>query len=158
MRLLAALLLVLAAHDASACEPRGTPIFRIKSAPIEGLGSAQSNEPVQVIEVFTDGAWSATRDGKKSGGGCMPKEALALLKSAIARARFKHPTNTSHCMALPTTSVLYEAPQRGKRGQTASPCGEGFDAFTERAAGCVLSLVDSSADLLAACRGDQDKD
>jgi len=156
MRWLLVSAVLLAASYASACEPKGKPIFRVRTSPIVDHPVPLGRGPVKtVIEIFADGAWTLSPEGREAIGGCIEPDLLGLLKKAIARARFKN-VRAPTCRALPTVDVVYEAPRRKLRVATAESCGAPIDDGTALAGGCARALTDSrEREPRAACRDDE---
>ncbi|MBL8621188.1 MAG: hypothetical protein JNK64_07795 [Myxococcales bacterium] len=149
-------------HATAAAEcrqrPRGRPIYR---ATVVGFAAPSPGAPVprQILAIYPDGTWTWHGDpafgdvAPLERAGCVAPAALRELTAALARARFRFVAGPV-CAAVNYRKAVIEAPRRGARIVTASPCGRPTDRGTEVLAACAEGVVGDRAldDVRAACR------
>jgi len=142
---------------ADPCKPAaGRPIYRETHGPL--TPTPDDAAQTDTFALFANGTWTWSRPGDAGNGGCITTTQLREVKRAIARARFRRPTEpTVTCDALPTARVVYAAPRRGKRITSEAPCGTPVDRTTQRMIECAHAVMQAAApadaDLRAICRG-----
>lgn len=140
--------------------PRGRPIYR---ATVSGIAVPPPGAPTpqQIWAFYPDGTW--TWHGDPAFGdvaplertGCVAPAARREFMAALARARFRF-VSAPVCAAVNHRKVVIEAPRRGKRVVTESPCGPAIDRGTAGLVACAERVAGDSDlsldDLRAACR------
>lgn len=162
--LAAVALLGAVAHTTASAEcrqrPRGRPIYR---ATVSGFAAPSPGAPAprQVLAIYLDGTWTWHGDpafgdvAPLDRAGCVAPAALRELTAALARARFRFVSGPV-CAAVNYRKAVIEAPRRGARIVTESPCGRSIDRGTEVLAACAEGVVGDGDlaldDVRAACR------
>jgi hypothetical protein len=155
------------ARDAAAeCpRPKGKPMYRVTRVPLhEPEPGEATSVQTQTFEIFATGRWRWVGAGEAGSGeamaqsGCLSPAALAEIKRAITRARFRvAPGIVTTCAALPIARVKYAALRHGKRVTTDEPCGIPLDKSTAALARCAEEAARASprplAELRKICRG-----
>lgn len=152
------------AHGTAAAEcrqrPRGRPIYRVTES---GFAAPTPGAPVpkQIRAIYPDGTWTWHGDpafgdvAPLDRAGCVAPAALRELTAALARARFRY-VSAPVCAVVNDRKVVIEAPRRGARIVTESPCGRPIDRGTAALAACAARVIGSDDlsldDLRAACR------
>ena len=140
--------------------PRGRPIYRVTESGFTGP-TPGAPVPQQIRAVYADGTWTWHGDpafgdvAPLDRAGCVAPVALRELTAALARARFRY-VSAPVCDAVNDRKVVIEAPRRGARIVTESPCGRPIDRGTAALVACAARVVGSDDlsldDLRAACR------
>ncbi len=158
MRLLLAIVLVLAAHGAAQagkCKAKGTVLFRETTRPLAEAPVRADGVESTKLTIYATGAWTWV-EGDQTRKGCLTKVHLKELKRTLGKAKFRLLEGMGTCRAISTREVIYASPKRKKKVVTAAPCGTPVDEWTQNLASCAEAAPAVAADAASirnVCRG-----
>lgn len=129
---------------APACKPSGVALFEIDHRVDPGAKLSTS-----ATRVFGNGAWThdeTDADGKALArtAGCLAKKDVASLETTLKGATWKVTTARMHCMAVSSTSTVYQV--RGKEVFTQRLCGDKIlDKDSRAKLDAAVALVEGAA-------------
>jgi hypothetical protein len=105
---------------APTCKPSGDPILAIEHDVVAGV-----KQPTTATKLYANGAWTLAEtdaDGKpgRSASGCLAKDEVTRIKTALDGAPWKITHPKAHCMAMAQTFTVFSA---GTNKFTEKLCG-----------------------------------
>ena len=131
------------ADTASTCKPSGDAMLSIEHAVVSGV-----KKPTNVTKLYASGAWTFAEtdaDGKagRTASGCLGKDDVAKIKTALDGGAWKITHPKAHCMAMAQTFTVFTA---GAHTFTEKLCGNDLlDEATQKALDDADKLLASAA-------------